>query len=608
MKALRPVAAVLAGLAVLAVAVAAWAAHSDITPIPAFEADELTEVPGNDWPAPHGNIYNQQYSKNVQVGTTNVKQLKLAWHTRVLVPTKGKPKFTGVSAEAEPVVYQGTMYMPDAKGNVYAVDAVTGERLWYYKPKYPKGFAPALPTSRGVTIGDGKVYHAQLDATIVGLDQATGRVAWKTRLGDFKKGYFFTAAPTYVNGLVIAGTSGGDFGARCRVVALDAKTGKLKWSFAVIPTKPQFGYKTWPARRAYTGGGAVWATLPVDAKLGLVYVGVGNPVPYNGNVRAPGDELFTESIVALNLNTGKYVWHYQTTHHDNWDYDTAANPLVLFDLKIKGRNRQAVAHAGKTGWVFILDRRNGKPIIGIPERKVPQEPSQHTSPTQPIPIGQPFAAQCAPKSWLRKKAPDGKPYKLGCIYTPYTENEYTAFAPGALGGTDWPPSSYSPRTGYLYICSKDSSTAWKALPEEKAGKLKPLGNFFQIDGLFPTPGTPATKTPGAVVAMNMRTNRVAWRASFPTGDICYSGVLSTAGGLVFVGRNNRYLEAYDDQTGKLLWRSPKLLASVNAPPMTYTVDNKQYVAVYAGGNGVVSFAGNTKAKYGSELYAFALPS
>jgi len=595
------------GSVVTAVAYSANKRSHAIEPIPAFTPAELTAEQSDNWPTARGDIYNRQFSAAQAITKANVKGLKIAWHTRVQVPTKGKPNFTGSFAEAEPVVYGGTMYMPDSKGNVFAFDAVTGERLWYYKPKYPKGFAAGLPTSRGVVIGDGKVFMAQTDASIVGLDQSTGRVAWKTVVGDFKQGYFFTSPPTYVNGMLIVGTSGGDFGARCKVVALDGKTGKVKWTFFVIPTGKQIGANTWPAHRVYTGGGAVWAPLVVDPALGSVYVGVGNPIPYNGNVRGKGRELFTESVVALNMNTGKYRWHYQTVHHDIWDYDTAANPLVAFDLTIKGAPRQAIASMGKTGWVYLLDRRNGKPILGIPEKRVPQSPVQHTYPTQPVPIGEPFAAQCAPSSWKNWKAPDGKPVKVGCIFTPYNGRQYTAFAPAALGGVDWPPSSFSPRTGYMYICSKDSSAAWKALPYKEASQLKPLGNFFQIEGLSAQKGSPAQKSQGKVVAMNMRTNRRAWTAPFPVGDICYSGILSTGGGLVFVGRNNQTLQAYDDSTGKLLWTSPQLIASVAAPPMTYQVDGKQYVAVYAGGNGIAAGSGTVKVKYGSDLYTFALP-
>jgi PQQ-dependent dehydrogenase (methanol/ethanol family) len=500
------------------------------------------------------------------------------------------------------------MYMPDAKGNVFAMDATTGERLWYYKYKPEKHFTPLLQTSRGVAIGAGQVYMAQTDDHIVALDQATGRVKWDTRVGDWKRGDSMTAAPMYADGMVISGVAGGDAGARCQVVALDAKTGKVKWRFYVIPTGNQVGANTWPAKRAWVGGGAIWNTPAVDQKLGLVYVGVGNPVPYNGNVRGPGDELFTESLLAIHLKTGKYAWHFQEVHHDIWDYDAAANGVELFDLKIKGAMRHAIAQVGKTGWVYILDRKTGKPILGINEKKVPQEAAQHTAATQPVPVGQSFSMQCAPKAWASWKAPDKQPVKVGCIFTPYNDQHYTAFAPSALGGADWPPTSYSQRSGELYICSKDSSTAWKALPQAQAGKLKPLGNFFQIEGLFAQKGSPATASVGSVVAMNMRSNRVSWRVNFPVGDPCYSGVVSTRGGLVFVGRNNNTLQAYDDLTGKLLWTSPKLLASVNAAPMVYSVNGKEYVAVYAGGNSLVGIAGTAKNVGGSELYAFALPT
>ena len=613
MKGITALVALVIASAVLAVvalnATASSKATHAINPIPAFTPAQLTAAPGNDWVTSRGDMYNRQFSSLSAITASNVSQLKVAWHTRVAIPTKGKPNFTGSSAEAEPVEYNGTVYMPDSTGNVFAFDAVTGERLWYYKPKYPKGFAASLPTSRGVSIGDGKVFMAQTDASIVGLDQSTGRVSWKTVVGNYKDGYSFTSPPVYVNGVLIAGTSGGDSGARCKVVGINAKTGKIMWTYYVIPTGNALGSNTWPKKRAYLGGGAVWAALTVDPALGDVYVGVGNPIPYNGNVRGKGKELFTESVLALNYRTGKYKWHFQEVHHDIWDYDTAANPLVLFDLNIKGKMRHAVASIGKTGWVYILDRKTGKPVLGINEKKVPQSAVQHTWPTQPIPVGQPFAAQCPDrKLWKGYKAPDGKPYNFGCLFTPYSSDHYTVFAPTALGGADWPPSSYSNKTGYLYICSKDSSGAWKALPEVKAGSLKPLGNFFQVEGLFQKKGSPGTLALGKVVAMNMRTNKKVWEAPFGHGDLCYSGVMSTQGGLVFVGRNNGTFQAYSDTTGKLLWSSPKLVASIAAPPMTYSVNGKQYVAVYAGGNGLAASFGTSKVTYGSDLYTFALPS
>jgi len=593
-------------------AVGASADKKAIAPVPAFSPAQLSGAPTNDWATPHGDYFNQQYSALAQVNKGNIKQLKLAWHTHAALPATKKQSYKGLSAEGQPIVYNGTMYIPDAKGNIFALDAQTGERLWYYKPTWPKGFVASFPNNRGVAIGDGRVYMGQNDGTMVALDASTGRVAWKTRIGSYKLGYFYTSAPVYVNGMVVSGTSGGDWGARVKVNAFSAKTGKVLWTFQVIPVGKQLGANTWPPKRAWYGGGAVWASPVVDTKLGLVYVGVGNPVPYNGNVRGPGQEWFTESVLALHLKNGKYAWHFQTTHHDIWDYDTAANPLLAFDLKIKGKMRHVVASANKTGWVYLLDRRTGKPVLPIAEKRVPQEASQHTWPTQPYPVGgqQPFAAQCPDKKeqalWLRpkSKAPDGKPYTFGCMYTPYDETHYTVFGPSPLGGADWPPSSYSQRTGYMYICSKDSFSAFKALPEQTAGQLKPLGNFFQVEGLFATPGQP--KSVGKVVAMNMRSNRRTWTDTWSRGDVCYSGILSTRGGLVFVGRSQGYLEALDDLSGKVLWRSPKMLAGANAPAATYMLNGKQYVVIYAGGNAVGGGPG--KPKFGSELYAYTLPS
>jgi len=583
-------------------------AKDAISPIPAFSSTDLAATPTSNWIGVHGDDLNQQYSGLTQINQQTVKGLKLAWHSQVSIPTKGKPNFTGVLAEDEAVVYDGTMYMADGKGNAYAINSSTGERLWYYTYKLPKGAVPLLQATRGLAIGGGQVYLPESEGTITALDQATGRVKWSTSVASYKLGATLTAAPLYVDNMVITGVSGGDGGFPCTVVALSATTGKQLWKFDVIPTGSQYGASTWGKQRGFVGGGAIWNTPAVDTSLGLVYVGVGNPIPYNGGTRPDGNELFTESVLALHLKTGKYAWAFQEVHHDLWDYDAAANGVELFNLKIKGQMREAIAQAGKTGWVYLLDRKTGKPILGINEKPVPQNAQQHTSPTQPYPVGQPFATQCAPKAaWTAWKAPDGKPVTVGCLFQPYNDTNYTAFAPTALGGADWPPTSFSQRTGDLYICSKNSSSAWKALPPSVYnGKLKPLGNFFQIDGLYSQKGSPALNAVGTVVAMNMRSNTMSWEVKFPAGDTCYSGILTTQGGLVFVGRNNGTLQAYNDLNGKLLWTSPKLAAGANAAPMTYSVNGKQYVAIYAGGNSLVNTFGKITTKPGSELYAFAL--
>jgi len=314
-------------------------------------------------------------------------------------------------------------------------------------------------------------------------------------------------------------------------------------------------------------------------------------------------------VISVHAATGKLAWAFQAIHHDIWDYDFP-QPTILFDQTIKGQMRHAIAAANKTGWVYMLDRRTGKAILGINEKPFPQSAAMHTYPTQPVPVGQAFTTQCPNKAlYAGKKAADGTPFeRIGCIFTPYTDTGYTVFAPAPLGGVDWPPSAYNQQTGYMYLCSKQSSAEWKSLPANVQAKtLKPLGNFFQVEGLFPAKGSAAKETNGEVVAMNMRSNRVAWKHVWP-GSMCYSGMVTTAGGLTFVGTSSGHLLGYDAKSGKLLWTSPKLAAGANAPAMTYRLNGKQYVVVYAGGNGLSGGFSTEPVRYGSDLYAFALPS
>jgi glucose dehydrogenase len=412
----------------------------------------------------------------------------------------------------------------------------------------------------------------------------------------------------YYKGVIYTGQSGGDGGAACKVLAINAKTGKLLWTFATIPLVPgQPGYNTWPKHKAYPGGGAMWNTPVVDPVAGLLYVGVGNPIPYSGLKRLPGQEQFTENILALHINTGKLAWHYQTVHHDIWDYDVT-NPLILYDMKYHGVLRHAIVHAGKTGYLYILDRRTGKPILGINEKKVPQSAEMHTWPTQPYPVGSPFAQVCASAKVFAgiKGKGDGKPVKVGCIFDTYSTDRTTVLYPSALGGADWPPSSFSPQTGYMYICGNNVANYLKSVPAD-AQILKPAGDFGQLNG-GPVQGNKVVKPQGFLVAMNLHSNRVAWRVKFPKGDMCYSGTATTAGGLVFVGRTNGYLEAYNAHNGQLVWKSPYLGGGANAAPMTYMSDGKQYVSVYAGGNGLLSFGSpGFKPDVGVSLVTFKLP-
>ena len=602
--------ALLTLVASLVAALAASAGNRAVpTPAPAFTAEDLVAASGDNWLGYNGNIYNQRYSTLDQITASNVRNLRVAWRREMKPPGLKVKKGEALFAEMTPVAHEGVLYMPDGKGNPWAIDGGTGERIWATRLPQRKlvGLAAFGLLGRGSAIGDGKIYNAAPDASITAFNQATGRQVWRKVVANKLQGHAFTNALTYYDGKLLTGSSGGDAGAPAFVIALNAKTGRELWRFQVIPQKPSDpGWSSWPRKKAFNGGGAMWNQLTVDPELGLVYGVTGNPIPYSGVKRGRGQELFTESIIALDVNTGKLRWYRQLTHHDIWDYD-ATNATILFDRgSLKG-----IAHAGKTGWVYAFDRRTGRPLHGLKERKVPQASRSNTYPTQPIPNGDKFSAQCPQKSDFGGKwpmAPDGKPYKrIGCLYAPYDDTGYTLTRPSALGGANWPPSAYSPRTGYMYICSKDSYMSLKSIPPKKQ-RLAALGDFFQLEEGFlagPDLHPGLRRIDGRLVAMDLRTNRIAWQVKWPN-DMCYSGVAATAGNLVFVGRNGGYLEAYHARTGKRLWRSPKLKAGVNAAPAVYSANGKQYVVVHAGGNAIVAGTG-VKPRFGASLYAFALP-
>ena len=400
--------------------------------------------------------------------------------------------------------------------------------------------------------------------------------------------------------MVIEGASGGDWGGRSFAIALDAHTGAELWRWYVTPSPGQLGFGGWGINEWQRGGGAIWIYPSVDVNSGLLYLVTGNPVPWNG--RGPGNNLFTDSVVALHISTGQLAWWFQTVHHDLWDYDVT-NPPTLFDLTYNGQVTPAVGVASKTGWVYLLNRITGKPILGIPEKKVPQLKGAaakyaNTSKTQPYPVGEPFTTQCSTRKQWPGKAPDGKPFKVGCIFTPYAyvkgQPTFLASAPSAEGGVDWQPSAYDPATHFQYLCSiNGAGTALGAIPN--AEKTIVPGQL-SLGVNFGTPSPVADKD--QIVAMDMQTNKVAWKVTQPPstnkkvpGARC-SGAMSTPG-LVFAGQENtNQLGAYDPATGKNLWLSAKLKTAPGGPPITYTgADGKQYVVVL----------GNTGLIYGFSL-------
>jgi alcohol dehydrogenase (cytochrome c) len=359
--------------------------------VKAFSADDLTALPQQDWITNGGTVFNQRYSPLDEIDRSNVGELKGVWRIHLNSATAFK-----YSGETQPLVNDGIAYLSTGASDVYALDVETGKTIWQYSGNLDQEINTVCCgwTSRGVAIGDGRVYLAKLDGKLVALDADSGKQVWSADVGDWRKGETITSAPLYYDGLVITGISGGEFGVRSRVSAYDAGTGKLVWRFYTIPGPGQIGHDTWPADTdAWKHGGApVWQTPAVDPKLGLLYFSTGNTSPdFDGSSRK-GDNLFANSIVAVDAKTGQYRWHFQQVHHDIWDLDSPS-PVVLFDLKVDGTTRHALAEASKTGWVYILDRTNGKPLVGIDEKPVPQEPRQNTAATQPYPVGDAFTPQ-----------------------------------------------------------------------------------------------------------------------------------------------------------------------------------------------------------------------
>src|SRR6266511_844138 len=328
------VAIVAAAVALLAVG---CGGSSNSSGAPSFSSGELASLPGENWITNGGSISNQRYSPLDQLNTSNVGRLNGIWHIHLRSGIAGK-----YSGEAQPIVYKNVMYVVTGADDVFAIDARTGARKWAYRAHLNQKITTVCCgwTSRGVALGDGKVYVGQLDGRLVALDQDTGKVVWSTQVARWQQGYTITSAPLYYDGRIYTGLSGAEYGIRGRVTAFDAKTGKELWRFYTIPGPGQVGHDTWPATGdAWKHGGAsVWQTPAVDPKLGLLYFSTGNASPDFSGAKRAGDNLFASSIVAIDAKTGTYRWHFQEVHHDIWDYD-APSPVVLFDVSVGGNVR-----------------------------------------------------------------------------------------------------------------------------------------------------------------------------------------------------------------------------------------------------------------------------
>jgi quinohemoprotein ethanol dehydrogenase len=549
-----------------------------------FSAQALLQPPLQNWSTNGGNLFNQRYSPLTQLTPDTVAGLKGVWHLNLRGSGAG-PQYSG---EAQPLVHEGIGYIVTGADDVFAVDIERGEILWQYVAELPQDMTTVCCgwTSRGVALSDAHVYVGQLDGQLKALDRRSGEVVWATQAERWQEGFTITAAPLYYDGMVIVGFAGAEIGIRGRLKAFDAKDGSLLWTFYTIPAPGEFGSDSWPDYNELWqyGGASIWSTPAVDPELGMLYFATGNAAANSNGSHRAGDNLFTASILALDARTGEYRWHFQQVHHDIWDYD-APNPVMLFDIEIDGVPRKGLAQAGKTGWFYILDRITGAPLIGIEEQPVPQEPRQATAATQPIPVGDAFVPQSM------RIAPEGvKLVNEGRIFTPYW-TETVAIAPGAGGGANWPPSAYDPRTGHAFVCASDRPFKFAALeisdePPQPGGRY--TAGVFLGEAMYNF---------GVLAAMDMHTNRLVWQQHLE--EPCFSGMTATAGGLVFVGRNDGRLTALDSASGEKRWEF-QTGAGMNAPVTVFEHKGRQYVLAYAAGN---VLAGS---KHGDSLWLFGL--
>jgi PQQ-dependent dehydrogenase (methanol/ethanol family) len=552
----------------LALALTSLAAAPAPSPTPGVTPGAPGPQAALDWPLYGGDLGNMRFSPATEITSANAASLRLAWrfHTGV----------TGSNAgfESTAVVAGGRLFITAPDDEVFALDPATGHLLWHVTPRLEIDAAPTR-INRGVAYGDGRVYLATLDSRLLAFDAATGARVWAAQLARSQDQLYNSMAPQYANGRVIVGLAAGEHEARGFVAAYDAATGKQQWRFTTVPGPHDPGGATWPASTRYLhGGGPVWMTPSVDPDLNLVYVCVTNPSPdFNGSDRA-GMNLYTDSIVALHADSGTPAWYFQEVHHDLWDYDPASPP-VLITLPISGTATPALIQAGKTGYLYVLDRRSGRPLVPTPERPAPAGPTwQHAWPTQPEPENQPFAPQCPPAGLYPRES---------CLFTP-PDTMPAWNAPGSLGGSAWSPVSYSPLTGLAYIEANAIPVLRSTTPDSCCFGRAPVR-------------IPGEALAGSLVGYDVAGGRIAWLA--PVTGTPFGGSTVTAGGVVFSGESSGYFDARDARTGSLLFHYPTG-AGADAAPTVYAVGGHEYVAVAAGGNQILN------SKRGDTLDVFSL--
>jgi alcohol dehydrogenase (cytochrome c) len=536
-------------------------------------ADELKhdeKTPGD--VLTYGMGYSQQrFSPLTQINHQNVKRLVPAW-SYSMADNRG--------LEAQALVKDGMIYLTDHEKTV-AVDALTGKQIWKALIEYPPETTRVVCcgiVNRGGALFDGKLYRTTLDAHVIALDIKTGKEVWRTQSADPKDGYSMTVAPLVVNGIVIAGVAGAEFGIRGYLEGFDAQSGKQLWRTYTIPAPGEPGSETWAGDSIKLGGGSTWITGSYDPDLDLVFWGTGNPAPWNPLGRK-GDNLYTNSIMALKPQTGKVVWYYQTTPNDPFDYD-GVNELVQADLTINGATRKVVMQANRNGFLYVLERATGKLLAAHKFVKVTWADGIDMETGRPV-----WSAET--KAVLEKGAK-------------------VRIWPAATGGKNWAPMSFSPQTGLVYVNTIAMGWEYEPLPVEELANLKPAAQpLFGLKTrqfIFDDPNVR-----GHLKAIDPVTGKAKWEIPFQSPNI--SGTLVTAGGLIFTGRLTGEFMAVDADTGKILWQF-QTPSGIVGQPITWEKDGKQYVTVTSGIAGIyVMRAGDpaiANVPVGGSLWTFKL--
>jgi quinohemoprotein ethanol dehydrogenase len=526
----------------------------------------LSTSPATNWPLHGGHWGNTRYSTLDDITIANIAELGAVWKTEL----KG-----GISRNA-PVVVDGLMFVPaggaatyagqsgmeaGGVGGITALNAATGEIVWQYTPQ---GVAGVSVLVKGAATGEGKVFVGLNDAHIVAVDQKTGEEVWKGRAGadPVPPGEFISAAPVYAKGLILVGIGSGDAGISGRTVALDAQTGEKIWEFRSVPGRGEPGNETWPQDTDAweQGGGGVWASQAVDADLGLVYFGTGNAFPMQGGEVRPGDNLYTTSVVAVDLESGEYRWHFQMTRHDMWEADVGA-PLVLYDAEVSGEVVPALAAMRMDGNIFLFNRATGEPLHAIEDLPRRQVTRLHSAATQPFPVG---ADQVGFPCVQQELVPKG--FELGCFFDAVDFDDPNIMLPGSA--TRFAPMSYSPDTNHFYITGSVTA-GWHRRARDP---------YYFSGGSTPVPGI---RTYGLLVAFDATTRKITWQRETPRPISNGSGATTTAGGLLLHGEPSGNLQVYDVHNGVLLWQF-QTGAAVAGPVSVYEADGKQFISVIAG--------------------------